>query len=76
MDNKQSALLWQLVQSMGANAPAAHHPDEHNLQPEPPLDNALLSLRPLMSPKQQCIIDLMVKMQEMRELIDDIHAYG
>jgi len=77
MDDRQSAILWQLMQGLGPHAGGNHPPDEHTDTAEPPpLEHTQMSLRPLMSPKQQCIIDLMVKMQEMRDLIDEIHMLG
>ncbi|MCL2362326.1 MAG: hypothetical protein FWC73_11010 [Defluviitaleaceae bacterium] len=68
MDDKH-AMLWQLVQSLGH-----HHPEGHT--PEPPqAEHYLLTLRPLMPPRQQRIIDLMIKFQELKTLIDEIHMH-
>ena len=70
MDDKHSAMLWQLMQSLSANT----QDDHAALTEPPPFEHSLLSLKPLMSPKQQKIIDLLVKMHEVRDLISDIQA--
>jgi len=71
MDDRQSAMLWQLMQSLGAHTEDIQ--PEHTTGPEP-LEHSLLSLRPLMSPKQQLVIDMVIKMQEMKALLDEIHS--
>ena len=70
MDDRHSAILWQLIQSLGAQNQGEH------MTGHPPLEHGLLSLRPLMPPKQQLIIDLLVKMQELKALMDEIHAHN
>jgi len=70
MDDRHSAMLWQMMQSLGANTQ-----EDHSTPAEPPtFEHTLLSLRPLMSPKQQRIIDLMIKIQEVKELLNEIHS--
>ena len=70
MDDRHSAMLWQLMQSLSANT----H-DDHNVQPEQsPFEHTLMSLRPLMSPKQQKIIDLITKIHEVKALMLEIQG--
>jgi len=66
MDDK-SALLLQLMQSLGTLG-GNHSPHAE----EPSLENMLMNLRPLLTPRQQKILDLMVKMQEVQALLDEI----
>ncbi|MCL2572779.1 MAG: hypothetical protein FWE11_10295 [Defluviitaleaceae bacterium] len=68
MDN--SAMLWQLMQSLsgGTSEEQAH------IQEQTGFEHTLLSLRPLMPPKQQRIIDLMIKMQEVKALMHEIQG--
>jgi len=69
MDDRHSAILWQLIQSLQAQ-------DNQSSMAEPmPFEHTLLTLKPLMSPRQQRIIDLMIKMQEMQTLIEEIQAH-
>jgi len=63
MDDKQSAMLLQLMQSIGAQP----HAEEQQLE------HMLMSLKPLLAPRQQKILDLMVKMQELQALLDEIN---
>ena len=68
MDDRQSAMLWQLMQSLGTQTQ-----ESPAQQPEAPhFEHTLLSLRPLLPPKQQKILDLMIKMQEIKALINEI----
>ena len=69
MDDRQSAMLWQLMQSLTAQS------QESPATPveEPILEHNLLSLRPLLPPKQQKILDLMIKMQEVKSLFNEIY---
>ena len=70
MDDKHSAMLWQLMQSMGA-----HTQEDSGAIAEPlPFEHNLMSLRPLMPPKQQKLLDLMIKMQEVKTLIHEIQT--
>jgi len=73
MDDRHT-ILWQLMQSLGYTQ-ESHHQSEH-MTAHPPFEHGLLALKPLMPPKQQLIIDLMVKMQELRVLMDEIHAHN
>ena len=70
MDDRHSAMLWQMMQNLGTNT------QEDNSVPleQSPFEYNLLTLRQLMSPKQQKIVDLMIKMQEMKMLINEIQA--
>ena len=73
MDDRHSAILWQLMQSFSTHS----QENQHLNNPGGPLhEYNLLSLRPLMPPKQQLIIDLLVKMQELKALMDEIHAHN
>ena len=86
MDDKHSAMLWQMMQSLGSqtqddnSAPAEPGysdnfdtvPEEHQNHTNNPQIDMLLSLRSLMSPRQQKLIDLMIKMQEMKVLISEL----
>ena len=69
MDDRQSAMLWQLMQSL--NGGSQPHDDADPLSSEQ-LEHSLMSLRSLMSPKQQAVIDLMIKIQEVRALLHEI----
>ena len=69
MDDRQSAMLWQLMQSLGTQTQ-----EGPILQTdEPPFEHTLLSLRPLLQPRQQKILDLMIKLQEVKALISEIY---
>jgi len=68
MDDRQSAMLWQLMQSISNQTQDNHVPHVE----EPQFENTLLSLRPLLAPKQQKILDLLVKMHEIRALMDEV----
>jgi len=69
MDDRQSALLWQLMQSLNTQLPGQ---DLHTN--EAPMENTLLAIRPFLQPKQQMIIDLMAKLQEVKQLMDEIQG--
>jgi len=69
MDDKQSAMLWQLMQSLSPHTPEGPAPHSE----EPQFEHTLLSLRPLLPPKQQKLIDLMVKIQEVKTLIHELN---
>ena len=66
MDDRHSAMLWQLMQGLSAQ------PGGANNAPPPTFEHTLASLRPLLSPKQQKIIDLMTKMNEVKVLLQEI----
>ena len=67
MDDKHSALLWQLMQNLNTQ-------EDHNIAQEPQsFEQLLLSLKPLMSPKQQMIIDLVVKMNEVKAILWELN---
>ena len=68
MDDRH-AMLWQLVQSLG------HPPQEGHPAEEPHVDHYLLTLRPFMPPRQQRIIDLMIKFQEIKTLMEEIQMH-
>jgi len=68
MDEKHSALLWQLMQSLGGQpegSPA--FTPQHQ-------DGMLHMLKPLLSPKQQCMIDLLIKMNEIKALVAEMQV--
>ena len=69
MDDRQSAMLLQLMQSLGMQSQENHssHADEAQLE------HTLMSLRPLLTPRQQKILDLMIKIQEIKALLDEIN---
>ncbi|MCL2378649.1 MAG: hypothetical protein FWC77_05930 [Defluviitaleaceae bacterium] len=67
MDNT-SAMLWQLVQSLNTQTQDSRAAQAE----EPPFEHTLMSLRPLLQPRQQKILDLMIKMQEVKALINEI----
>ena len=69
MDDRQSAMLWQLMQGLTGGSQPHDGPDP---SPAGQLENSLMSLKPLMTPKQQAIIDLMTKIQEVRALLQEI----
>ena len=69
MDNNQSAILWQLMQSLTNTQEAPASPAE-----ESRFEHNLLSLRPLLAPKQQKILDLLIKLQEVRALVNEIYG--
>ena len=69
MDDKHSNMLWQLMQSIGAGGQVN---DDTGPLPQPQFEHSLMSLRPLMSPKQQALIDLMIKLQEIKQLLHEI----
>jgi len=69
MDERQTAMLWQLMQSLNSQLPGH---DVHTN--DAPLENTLLAIRPFLQPKQQMIIDLMAKLQEVKQLMDEIQA--
>ena len=71
MDDRNFAMIWQLMQGMGAN----NNEGQANMAGPPTFENSLLSLKPLLSPKQQRVIDLMIKMQEVKALIDEIQFH-
>ena len=75
MNDNMNALLWHMMQGMqGAPGSQGMHP-----QPESN-DNAqafhdgpiatLISLRPMMPERQQRLIDVLIKMQEIREIVE------
>jgi len=69
MDDRQSAILWQLMQSLSPqtqDGPASHSQEQ-------PFEHTLLSLRPLLPPKQQKILDLMIKLHEINALIHELN---
>jgi len=61
MENMNSAMLLQLMQILSG--------DGHE-SPE----MSLMALKPFMPPKMQLVMELMTKMQEVRELMDEISA--
>ena len=71
MDDRQSAMLWQLMQSLSPQTQESPAPHAE----EPAFEHTLLSLRPLLAPRQQKILDLMIKMQEIKALICEIQQH-
>jgi len=69
MDDRQSAMLWQLMQNLGTQPQGSPTPHAEESQ----FEHTLLSLRPLLSSKQQKILDLMIKLQEVKTLIHEIN---
>jgi len=68
MDDKHSAMLWQLMQSLTQD-------DQNAFTEQSAFEHTLLSLKPLMPPRQQLVIDLMIKMQEMKTLIGELQSH-
>ena len=67
MDSNQSSILWHLMQSAHENH--LHETAETQLS----LFDMLLKLRPEFPPKEQRFIDLMIKIREVKVLIDEIN---
>ena len=71
MHNEQSSLFLQLLQSLneGDNIPVdpqfAHLPSPFN---------TLAKIRPMLPPREQLLIDLMIKFHEITVLMDKIQA--
>jgi len=63
-------LLMQLMQNMNDPnfTPATHGEGAHL----PPPFDMLLTLRPMLPPREQRMIDVMIKVQELRILIDEM----
>jgi len=70
MDDRQAAMLWQLMQSLNTQTQdnLAHQAEE------PQFEHTLLSLRPLVPPRQQKILDMMIKMQEVKALMNELNG--
>ena len=62
MDDKQSAIIMQLMQSLGASG------SEDNS-----FEKVLIGLKPMLAPRQQKILELIIKMQEIQTLLDEIN---
>ena len=76
MSDMKSNLLWQLMQSMGMGGLEEIQSDAPEVNPshvtlDPPWDTILM-LRPMLSPREQRIIDLMFKLQEVKKLFEEI----
>ena len=70
LPEQEPGLLWQLMQSLSeGNLPDAPEPP---IPLEPPFD-MLWKLRPVLSPKEQRYIDLMIKIFEIQVLMDEIN---
>ena len=59
--NNQQGLLLQLMEGLNAN-------------PSDTPSEILLKLRPMLSEREQKFIDLMIKFQEILDLMDEIQA--
>ena len=65
--NEKTAMLWQMMQSM-------QNQEDNNECPLPwPMD-ALLTLRPFMPPRQQLFIDLLIKMMEVKQIMEAMNT--
>ena len=73
MHEMKANLLWQMMQNMGGGEALPAEVQEFQIDLPPPLD-MLMSLRPMMPPREQRIIDLMVKFHELKTLIADLHS--
>ena len=76
MSDMKATLLWQLMQNMGIGGDfqfAADPPDvaEPHITLDPPWDT-LLMLRPMLNLREQRMIDLLVKMQEIKAILEEI----
>jgi len=69
MDDRNSAMLWHLMQNLSSS------PQEEQVTEPPQFEQSLISLRPLMSPKQQRVIDLMIKLQEVKALLHEMQDF-
>jgi len=68
--NMNTTLLMQLLQNM--NDPNyTHETHEEGAHLPPPFD-MLLTIRPMLPPREQRMIDVMIKVQELRILIDEM----
>jgi len=65
-----SNLLIQMLQTMQSNE---HNENTPDMQMLPPPFDTLQSLRHLLPPREQRVIDIMIKFHELRMLIDDLH---
>ena len=76
MDERQSAMLWQLMQSLSTqtNETLANHTEEPTNANNHQFEHTLLSLRPMLPPRQQKILDLVIKMQEVMTLLEELSA--
>ena len=72
MDDRHSAMLWQMMQNLGGSTQGGNTPDDQDTSEHSPLEHNLLTLRQLMPPRQQKIVDLMIKIQEVKALINEI----
>ena len=70
MDDKQAALLWQMMQSL-SDAPSENAETSWAAPPNHPWE-MLQALRPMLSPKQQRFFDLVAKIQEVKALMAEI----
>jgi len=80
MNDMKANLIWQLMQNMGISGDHQFTPESQEM-PEPyitldPPWDMLLMIRPMLAPREQRMIDLLIKMQEMRILMDDIQSGG
>ena len=69
----QSSLLLQLIKSLNGEDTLLPDSPEPPIPLEPPLD-ILFKLRPILNPREQKVIDLMIKIQEIMALIDELHT--
>jgi len=76
MNDLKEDLLMQLFQNMGVEN--FELPSFHGM-PEIPDDmhpfDVIISMRHLLPPHEQKIVDLMVKLNEVKELMDEIHGW-
>ena len=78
MDNMKEQLLWQIMQNIGGatdEMPGNAMQDNihHELTPEwPPSWDAIMMFYPMLPPHEQRIIDLVVKLQEVQDLVAEI----
>ena len=68
-------LLWQLMQSMNeAEANSSEVSGTEEIPSLPPPFNALLMMRHMFPPREQRMIDVMLKFQELKVLIAELQC--
>ena len=73
MHDMKANLLWQMMQSMGGGETLPAEVPEIQMDLPPPLD-MLASLRPMMPPREQRLIDLMIKLHELKTLMNEFQS--
>ena len=77
MNDNMNALLWHMMQGMqgGSNAQGMYPPPEAHENAEAFRDGpiaTLIAIRPMMPERQQRLIDVLIKMQEIRAIFEEM----